>query len=279
MMCPATTIHKEIIETIETASTVLVTSHVDPDGDSIGTQLAMGRFLASLGKDVSIINQGFIPERFLSLPDIDRIINIKDYNETKSFDLVVILECSTPGRAGAVSDLFSDNIDIINIDHHPDNSGFGKVVYLNDRASAVGEIITEFLLDIGYKIDKETATLLYTAIMTDTGRFRFESTTRRTMEVAGLLIDFGAHPREIADKVYHSFSPEAMALTGRLLSHFRLLHDKKICFISLDISDFEACGASLADTEGMAEFSLFIKGVVAGALFLARCGRCRPPGS
>ena len=155
---------------------------------------------------------------------------------------------------------------IINIDHHPDNTGYGDIAYLDSGASAVGEILSTYFFDVGYKIDREAAIQLYTAILTDTGRFRFNSTTRKTMEIAGKLIEAGADPRYISDSVYYSFSESTLHLIGKVFSRVRLFGGGKICLVAMDQNTLSENNFNPADTEGMAEYTLFGKGVVIGGL-------------
>jgi len=259
-------IHRDIKDLITTARSILISSHMDPDGDSLGSQLAMRRYLTDLGKSVKIVNQGEISEKYKFLPDIGRVIPVDKYDNGDTFDLVVIFECPEPERTGDVIGLVGKTTKIINIDHHPDNTGYGDIVHVRPEASAVGEMLAEYFIDDGYDIDGDTATQLYTAILTDTGRFRFNSTGCRTMEIAGLLIDKGADPRRISDNIYYSFSESTLHLIGRVFSNARLFDDGKICLIALDQKTLRENNFNSADTEGMAEYSLFGKGVVVGGL-------------
>nr|MBN2277933.1 bifunctional oligoribonuclease/PAP phosphatase NrnA [candidate division Zixibacteria bacterium] len=260
------TINKDIERCIQKAESILVTAHVDPDGDSIGTQLAFRRYLTGLSKKVSVINDGVIPEKYTFLPDIDKILNADNYRGRSVFDLAIILECPRPDRIGLVSRFITENTTVINIDHHPDNTGYGDVVHLDSRASAVGEILTEYFLDVGFTLDTDTATLLYTGILTDTGRFRYDSTTRRTMEIAGLLIEAGADSRRICDRIYYSMSEATLHLTAEVFSRIKLHDNNRICLINLDHNLLRNPKYDCADIEGMAEYTLYGRGVLAGAL-------------
>lgn len=259
-------IHKEIEILIAGAGTILISSHVDPDGDSLGSQLALRRYLVSLGKKVWIVNHGSIPSKYMFLPDIDRIVLVDNFKAEDRFDLAIILECPDPDRTGDVKHLIGANIPMINIDHHPDNSGYGKIAHLDSGASAVAEMLTEYFLEVGYKIEPQAATQLYTAIITDTGRFRFSSTTRKTMEIAGRLIELGADPRYISDNIYYSFSESTMRLIGKVFSKFELFDNGKICLMALDNDMMRLNDFNSADTEGMAEYTLFGRGVIVGGL-------------
>jgi phosphoesterase RecJ-like protein len=258
-------IYREIISAIDNAETVLITSHMGPDGDSIGSQLAMARYAKERGKDVWVVNHGSIPEKYKFLPDVGSILNPNDCSQ-KQFDLIVILECPDLKRTGDVAKLVKEGAKQINIDHHPDNTGFGDIVLVDTKAAAVGEMLTEIFLSAGYNLDADVASLLYAAILTDTGRFRFESTTRRTMEIAGRLIDFGANPRQICDNIYFSYTESNLKLTGEAYSKVRLFENGKVCLISMDKKMLKGNGSALTDTEGMAEYTLYLRGVVVGAL-------------
>ncbi len=265
MIKTAKKIYSEIIESIANSHSVLITSHMGPDGDSIGSQLALAKYIKERGKDVMVANHGSIPEKYKFLPGIESIVKPTDGAE-RSFDLVIVLECPDVQRTGDVSGMIDDGTKLINIDHHPDNTDFGDINLVDTRAAAVGEMLAEIFLDTEYKIDSDTATLLYSAILTDTGRFRFESTSRRTMEIAGKLIEAGANPRQICDNIYFSYTESILKLTGEVLSKARLFEAGKVCLISLDKKMLKDNGSALADTEGMAEYTLYLRGVVVGAL-------------
>lgn len=258
------TIHSNIVEYIRESGSILITSHEDPDGDSIGSQLALYRYINSLNKNVAIVDQGAISGKYKFLPNIDLIGKIEEYSGEKHFDLAIILECPELERVGRVADLIRKGMKLINIDHHPDNTGFGDVTLIDSRAAAVGEILTEFFLDISFRIDEETASLLYAAILTDTGRFRFDSTTRRTMEIAGQLVEFGANPRKICDNIYYSLTESTLRLTGTLFSQAGLFENGRICLISLDKKMLRDNCFDMADTDGMAEYTLYCKDVLVG---------------
>jgi len=262
-------IHNDIEALIQKADNILITSHMEPDGDSLGSQLALRRYLIGLEKEVDIFNQGQISQKYEFLPDIEHVIDI-DTGGTKEasekYDLAIVLECPDTERTGDVRPLIDRAKMIINIDHHPDNTGYGDIAYLDSGASAVGEILSTYFFDVGYKIDREAAIQLYTAILTDTGRFRFNSTTRKTMEIAGKLIEAGADPRYISDSVYYSFSESTLHLIGKVFSRVRLFGGGKICLVAMDQNTLSENNFNPADTEGMAEYTLFGKGVVIGGL-------------
>ncbi|MFH2035088.1 MAG: bifunctional oligoribonuclease/PAP phosphatase NrnA [Candidatus Zixiibacteriota bacterium] len=257
----------DIKHMISEAHTILITSHVDPDGDSLGSLSALYRYLTDLGKEVVALNDGEIPKKYEFLPELDKIINVEKYHDNQSFDLNIILECPTRDRCGRVENYLSSKAPIINIDHHPDNVGYGEIDLIDETASAVGEILTDYFIETGYKISEDTATVLYAAILTDTGRFRFNSTTSKTMLLAGKLIDFGANPRRINDRIYYSIPANVLKLTGKLLSELKTFNDGQICMISLEKYMLNGCKYNPSDTEGMAEFVMYDQNVKVGGFF------------
>jgi len=255
-----------IKDSIQKAESILITSHTAPDGDSLGSQLTMYKFIKSLGKKAVIINQENIPDMYQFLPNISLIQDVKKCQDGDRFDLVVIPDCSDIGRIGEVSAYINDKTDIINIDHHPDNTNFGDINLVNSTASSVGEILAEMFIEAGLEIDKETAELLYTAILTDTGQFRFEATGRRTMEIAGHLIEAGANPRYITDRVYYSQPLSIFRLTGELVSKAEFYENDRICLIILHQEALERFGVTVNDLEGLAENTMHGRNVIVGAL-------------
>lgn len=257
---------EEIISILEQTKSVLVASHVDPDGDALGTQLAFAAYLKKSGKTVYLFKEDDIPDKYLFLPEQNEIKHIHDIKDDFTVDAAVILECPRLSRAGNIIKKLNDDCRIINIDHHQDNEGFGEVVWVDKKASSVGEMVFEFFDSVGYQIDETTATQLYTAILTDTGRFRFESTSRRTMEIAGSLIESGADQRTICDKVFYNLQQTTLKLIGYALENSEFVLGNKVCILSLPKEVLHKNGARLSDTEGLAEYSLYGKGVEVGVL-------------
>lgn len=261
---------KEIGLLIESAKKLLVVSHVNPDGDALGTQLAFAAYLKSLGKEVTLVREEAIPERYQFLPGIEQIRPIADIKNSLDIDTVIALECPKLSRAGDIISSLSDDIKIINIDHHQDNDNYGQVKWIDKDASSVGEMVYELFESFRYQIDEETAVQLFTAILTDTGRFRYESTSGRTMEIAGKLIEAGANPRDICDKVFYNLQPATIKLIGNVLSNAEFIDNNRTCLLSLTNEILESEEYSEAETEGIAEYSLYGKGVTLGVTFKER---------
>jgi phosphoesterase RecJ-like protein len=173
---------EKIIDLIESSQGILITSHRDPDGDSIGSQLALDSFLQKFRKPTRIINQGCFPLRYIFLDPQRRIerFNLGTGGRKIDFhpDLVFVLECSSLDRLGEVKKIIPQESRIVNIDHHPDNERFGMVNYVDQKASAVGEMIYFLLKDYDFPITPMMANQIYTAILTDTGRFTYSNTSQ-----------------------------------------------------------------------------------------------------
>jgi phosphoesterase RecJ-like protein len=251
---------------LEAAHVVLVVSHVDPDGDAVGTQLAFGAYLRSLGKEVLLARDSEIPDKYRFLPGIDAIIPVSEIDADASIDTMLVLECPSQERLGSANAFLERAATVINIDHHPDNVLPAAVSWVDTTASSVGEMTFEYLRSVEYQIDPDIATHLYTAILTDTGRFRFESTTARTLAVTGELVRAGANPRSISDQVYYNQDPALMRLTGLVVSNIEYHADGQICLLLLTREILKECGVKPADTEGLVDYSLYARGVKIGAL-------------
>jgi len=258
----------QISESVKKAGRILVTSHLDPDGDSIGSQLALRNWLRDSGKEVKIINQGKIPSKYLFL---DEERTIEDFDSAKdidwSADLIFVLECPNLERIGEVKKLLKEGAKVINLDHHPDNSFFGDISYVDTQACALGEIIYELLIYSGYRLNKLTATQLYAAILSDTGRFRFSNTTPEALRIGAELITLGANPKEINNQIYYNNSNASLKLLGFLLLNLETFANGKISSLVIDQQTLEELKVSKEDTEGFVDYSLFLKGAEVGVLF------------
>lgn len=265
----------EIRRLLERGRRVLVASHVDPDGDAIGTQLAVGAFLRHLGKEVFLVREADIPGKYRFLTGIDRIRPFDEFPMDLTPDTAVVLECPTIDRVGRAACFLTDNVQILNIDHHYDSGTFGTVNWIDPTKSSVGEMAFELFEEYAYAFPPEVAEQLYTAILTDTGRFRFPSTSPRTMEIVGRLIGSGANPKKITDDVYFRLGAPTMKLMGRVLSTIEFHDDNTICLLTLTKQMLEESGADLSDSDGLVDFAMFCDTVEIGGLLKEQNGRTR----
>ncbi|MDX9856947.1 MAG: bifunctional oligoribonuclease/PAP phosphatase NrnA [candidate division Zixibacteria bacterium] len=251
---------------LDSAKIVMVVSHLDPDGDALGSQLAFGEYLRTIGKQVVLLRDSDIPEKYQFLPSVETIVPTDSLSVDPPIDTAVILECPTLERVGKPRRLLNSSVTIVNIDHHPDALPLGVVNWIETDMSSVGEMVYEYLHAVDASISPSMATSLYTAILTDTGRFRYPATTRRTMEIGGALIALGADPRRITDRVYFDMKPSTMILTGRVLNSIEFHFDQRVCLLYLTQEMLKESGADVSQTEGLVDYTLYSHGVLAGAL-------------
>lgn len=256
----------EINEFINRYNRFLISSHMDPDGDSIGSQMALYYSLLNRGKTAAVVNQGSIPAKYKFL-DPERIISFSPDKLPFLPEVVIVLECPSLDRIGFVRDLIPESAILLNIDHHNDNENYGRVNIVDKESSAVAEVLY-FLFEEGKsEITPRIARQLYAAISSDTGRFRFGSTTSRSMYVASRLIEKGADPKEIADNLYSGMSPNTIKLLGLTLASLKVELDGKIGYFVIAREDLERSGAVIENSEGFVDFILSINGVRMGFLF------------
>lgn len=261
-------IRQDIIDTLVKSKHVLVTGHRGPDGDSLGSQLGLAGFLAAQKIPYAIVNQGDIPDKYRFLPGLDTIRDIATFvPPERRFDTAVVLECSNLGRIGEVKRLIDDTCIIVNIDHHQDNVPFGTINLKDIGASAVGEMIYDILRQGSFPIDKSMATNLYTAILTDTGRFHYNSTTPSCLKAAAHLLELGADPVEITEHVYYNMKPNVVRLTGMAIANMQFLLNGRLCLLTVDQNMLAQTEANNGDTEGLVNYSLYARGTELGILF------------
>lgn len=259
----------DIQRLIKGASTILITSHRDGDGDSIGTQLAVHDYITSLGKSAVCLQHGPIPSNLTFLPDSDRIVDVSSDSSQlpdATFDLVITLECPNLERAGAVSKIIDSTIPLINIDHHADNIEYGSVNWIDASASSVGEMVTYLFDCVKFEIKRKTAECLYTAILTDTGRFHYPSATPNTFRQVAKLVGAGIDIQRICDQVYFSRRPQSIKLTGLALARVDYAANERVCIIPISREMMNLAHASNGDTEGIVEYTLYGERSEIGAL-------------
>jgi len=210
----------EITKVLQKNNNFLITSHINLDGDGIGSELALYFILKKLKKKPIILNQGKFPKIYDFLPGINKVQYLEDnYIDTKSIDVGIVLDCSNVKRIGKTYEIFKNIKTIINIDHHTSNKNFGDLNYVDSSVSSVGEIIYELIRFINIDLlDEDISTCLFTSILTDTGSFRYSNVSSRTFKIASDLTSFGIKPHLIADNIYNRNTYSALKLLGEALS-------------------------------------------------------------
>jgi len=256
----------EIIEVIRTKNRFLVTSHQDSDGDSLGSQLALGELLSSWEKRFKIVNQGEIASKYKFL-DKQGLIETSEAALDFRPEVVFVLECPDLSRVGFVQNMIPEDALLINIDHHQENSHFGDIDWVDLKASAVGEMIYDLLISVGHHLSPDAAEQIYAAILTDTGRFRFRGTSARSLHICAKLLRLGVDPEKITNRIYFSYGEANLRLLGDLIRRMEVFFGGRVCVLSLSNGDLERFNASFADTEGFVDYTQYLEGVEVGILF------------
>jgi len=248
-----------------------VVGHARPDGDCIGAQVALTRLLASRGADVVCVNGDAVPRR------LDYLVSDVSFLRTDAAIPVakgraaVFVDCADLGRVGNRLDkVFPQPIGCI--DHHLSNLGFAEINLVDSDSAATCEILAGLMLDLDLPIDGVTARALYAGIMTDTGQFRFHSTSRRCFELAGELVDRGADPAEAGHELYERESLGKYQLLQRFLASLKLECGGRVCIGYIPLGSFEETGTTVEDTEGLVDYARSIDGVDVGVLIEEKPG-------
>lgn len=252
----------EIAAVLRRHRTVLLTSHARPDGDAIGSQLALAFALDHLGIAVRLVDRDPVPAPYLDFPGVGRI-EVVPRAEGQA-DAVVLLECSDPSRPG-VDGL--DRYPLVNIDHHLGNTLYGVANWFDPSAAACGEMVADLIDALGVPWTREIASHLYLAIATDTGGFRHGPVTARTFEACRRIADTGLNIADLSRRIFSSFGLGRVKLTGAMLSAMTLHYDDRLAMLSFDDALLASCGATLDDTEGLVNIPLMAKEVDVVALF------------
>lgn len=238
---------------LEEKGRFLLVCHVEPDGDAVGSMLAMAENLEARGKKVELICHDRLPAIFSYLAGIEKVKTEIEYID---FDAIILLDCGDFKRTGLVKDiteLKKQGIPIVNIDHHPKND-LWKIVdinYANDSASSASELVYNILVGLNYSINPSVATALLTGIFYDTGGFRHPNTTQQVLDIAADLLKRGAKLRKISDNIANSKSVSVFRLWGIALSRLRFNSALKMSISALTQADLEGCGASEDDISGL----------------------------
>lgn len=260
---------KNIVRCLQDKKRFLVLSHVCPDGDAIGSTLALALALRSAGKEADVIGADPTPHSFRSLPGAGTIRLGQE--APSNYDAAVILECSDPSRTGVkgLEDQF-----LINIDHHASAKPYGNLNWIDTSFGAVGQLIFRLIEAMNIPVTREIATNIYVALMTDTGSFQFANTTAVEFGDAGRLVRLGARPAEIYEQVFHSNTYQRMRLLGRVLSTMETTESHRIAWVYMLRDMLQHTGALPEDTEGIINHLLTIKTVQVAAFFKQESENC-----
>lgn len=250
---------KEIADKLKIKDDFAILFHVRPDGDSVGSGLALYRALLSLGKSVSVICADTIPSRFGFLPNAKDVKTVFD----RKYSVCIALDCADIERMGENAYEFSKCKDTYNIDHHITNTRFAKTNFVFDTASNC-ENVYALIKELGVSIDKDTANALLMGILTDTGGFQHRNAKEETLKSAGELVSLGADITDLSYRMFTNQSKERAKLHGRAMSNIKYFLDDKLGIITMFKRDFAETGAKREDTEGFIDFVMGIDCIKVG---------------
>ena len=242
-----------------------VLSHVRPDGDALGSQLALALSLQELGKTVRVWNEDGMLEKYSFLPHAELLT--KPPATKEDVDLVVALDTAVQTRLGTALDAVGSAKMTINIDHHPSNPAYGDLVYVDPASPATGQILFELIADQKLPLTKEIAENLYVAISTDTGSFQYPNTTARTFEIAAELIRTGVDVGRVSQLLYENYPRRRIELLRELLGTMRFEGKGRVASFSLSLEMAKRLGVLPEDNEGLIDHLRAIHGVIVAVFF------------
>lgn len=241
-------------ETIEKANSIVIFSHVNPDGDTLGTMSALYQTIKNyFNKEAVMITVGKIPDIYEFIPYIKKVKTPIDIAQSSDFDLAIAVDIAAKDRMADALPLFEKAKTKINIDHHRTNNEYGDLAIVRGDASSAGEVLFDILENLRLEPDKDTATALYTAILTDTGGFRFDNTTAEVLKKAAKIIEYGANPALISRYCYESKPKPMVMLQANSLINAKFLEENKIAYVCITNKDMEKYKAQNDHTEGIVE--------------------------
>ena len=262
----ATSDREAVVAALRDNDRFVVTSHDNPDGDALGSLLATHLALGALGKDSVMVLGGpsLLPDEYRFL-ELERRGLLRESPADADTRVLVAVDCAQENRVVA-TDLFDTTTLTVNVDHHHDNTRFGDVDLVVDEASSTAEVLADLFDDLGVALTPEIAEALYTAVVTDTGRFQYSNTTPKSLRLAARLVEAGADVTKVFVEVYESTPFPKLKLLARALEHATELADGRIVISELRREDFEAAGAEEPYSEGIIDHLRAVDGAELVAL-------------
>jgi phosphoesterase RecJ-like protein len=242
----------------------LIACHENPEGDAIGSELALALALRKMGKTATVLNSDPVPGNLAFLPGADTVILDADGSP---YEVAVVVDCGSIDRTGRVRDELRKCPIVVDIDHHSTHDAQGDYCLVDPEAAASGILVHRILTALGLAIDRDIAVNIYVAILTDTGSFRYSNSTPEAYSVAGDLVRIGVDPWEVAEKVYETQTAEKLGLLGRVLGSLELVAGGKVAAVTTFRKDLRDFSATKDHLEGFINYPRSIAGVEVAAAF------------
>jgi len=255
---------QNILAEIRAGSSFLVTTHESPDGDAIGSSLALASFLRKIGKEVCVHYRDPVPELYAFLPGSDTVLpHIPD----RDFDVAFVLDIGELRRAGEEFCAFTRAGRVVNLDHHLTSENFGDYNIIDPVAAATGILVHRIAAAYGYPLDLETALCIYVAIITDTGSFRYSNANREAFTIAGEMIECGVNAWDVAEKLYENQPQKRLELLSRALDTLDVICGGQAASLTVTTDMYAETGADAELTDGFVNYPRSIRGVEVAIFF------------
>jgi phosphoesterase RecJ-like protein len=258
--------YKKTADLIRNSSTFVITSHIDPDGDAVGCILAICSVLKRLGKTAKVVCEDPVPPSYTFLEGADQVVSSPDGAAGVAAEVAMVVDAATLERTGWAAEVVGRCKTVVNIDHHRSNGYFGDHNIVEKAAGACGEIVFRLLQAMGIDLAMNEAEALYVAILSDTGCFRFPTTSAETLKIAAHLLEVGVKPYHVASRIYWQKSLPSLKILGDALSSIEVTDGGSVATMEITQAMYRTSGASGVDTEGFANYPRSIDGVAVGVL-------------
>jgi len=242
----------QIVKTIQNANTILVATHVFPDGDALGSQLGLSDILEGMGKTVIRYSEEPVSHLYQFLPGCEKLTS--HLPNLATVDCMIVLDCGDCFRLGKAVEAMLTVRPTIVIDHHAGHREFGDLRWVQSGRASTGDMVYELVKTLGAEVSRDAAYCLYAAIVSDTGSFKYSSTTAETFAVAGELVAKGVNPEHVAGKLFDNFTESRLHLLQAVLSTLELHAEGRLAIITATQAMFKATGARQEDTESFINY-------------------------
>ncbi|MDR3579295.1 MAG: bifunctional oligoribonuclease/PAP phosphatase NrnA [Oryzomonas sp.] len=253
-----------IISVIRANSSFLITSHEGPDGDAVGSSLALASFLRKIGKEVCIHLRDQIPELYVFLPGADSVVH---HIPDRDFDAAFVLDVGEFRRAGEEFCTFKRIGTLVNLDHHLGCDNFGDYNLIDPQASATGVLVCRIISAFGYPMDRETALCLYVSIITDTGSFRYSNANPEAFAIAGEMVGCGINAWDVAEQLYENQPRKRLELLAKCLPTLEVLNNGLAASVTITLDMYAVTGEDSELTDGFINYPRSIRGVEVAIFF------------
>jgi len=253
-----------ILHQVKRSDHILIASHTEPDGDALGSLLALGLALTKIGKKTTLYNESSVPAVYRFLPAVKRIVH--HVKKPSCYDTALILDCGDISRLGSDCESIEKIACVINIDHHISNTGFGDIQCVDTEACATSEIVYRLISEFGVSIDRQMATCIYTGILTDTGSFRFSNTNQAAFAISREMAEIGVEPYDVAQHVFGTYSLGRIKLLNLALDSIEISENGKMSIMTVTKNMLETTGTQPEDVDGLINYARRIQDVKVAAL-------------